>query len=130
MGCGEGQAAVFFARNGYTVSAFDITASGIDKGRRLAALNHTDVDFFQADMLDYHLECDFDVVHSCGALQYLPPEHRQSVLDDLKAHTAVGGIHVLNVFVAKPFVPIPRTGRSRSISGSPASFPATITTGR
>ena len=53
VGCGEGQAAVFFARNGYTVSAFDVTASGIEKGRQLAELHRTEVDFFQADLLNY-----------------------------------------------------------------------------
>ena len=36
IGCGEGQAAVFFARNGYQVSAFDIAETGIQKGRKLA----------------------------------------------------------------------------------------------
>ncbi len=35
-GCGEGKDAVFFAKNGYKVSAFDITQSGIDKAKRLA----------------------------------------------------------------------------------------------
>ena len=29
------------------------------------------------------------------------------MLEGYKAHTAVGGIHVLNVFVDKPFLPVP-----------------------
>ena len=33
IGCGEGQAAVFFAKNGYLVSAFDVAESGIEKGK-------------------------------------------------------------------------------------------------
>lgn len=31
VGCGEGKDAVFFARNGYQVTAFDVTESGIEK---------------------------------------------------------------------------------------------------
>ena len=108
VGCGEGQAAVFFAKNGYTVSAFDLAESGIEKGRQLAALHHVDVDFFRGDLLDlrldYRLEQDFDIVYSSGVLQYIPPQARAQVIENLKAHTAVGGIHILNVFVKKPFV--------------------------
>ena len=107
VGCGEGQAAVFFARNGYTVSAFDVTASGIEKGRQLAELHRTEVDFFQADLLNYQPESTFDIVVSSGVLQYIPPAERRRVLEGYKAHTAVGGIHVLNVFVDKPFLPVP-----------------------
>ena len=107
VGCGEGQAAVFFARNGYTVSAFDVTASGIEKGRQLADLHRTEVDFFQADLLSYRPETTFDIVFSSGVLQYLPKPERRRVLEGYKAHTAVGGIHVLNVFVDKPFLPVP-----------------------
>lgn len=111
VGCGEGQAAVFFAKNGYTVSAFDIAPSGIEKGRRLAALHHVDVDFFQGNMLDYRLDyrldSTFDIVFSSGALQYIPQQDRQRVIGNLKEHTSPGGIHVLNVFVQKPFLETP-----------------------
>ena len=107
VGCGEGQAAVFFARNGYTVSAFDVTASGIEKGRQLAELHRTEVDFFQADLLNYQPESTFDIVFSSGVLQYIPPADRRRVLESYKSCTAVGGIHVLNVFVDKPFLPVP-----------------------
>ena len=36
IGCGEGKDAVFLARCGYDVSAFDITHSGVEKTKRLA----------------------------------------------------------------------------------------------
>ena len=106
-GCGEGQAAVFFARNGYTASAFDFSPNGIEKGRRLAELHGVDVDFFHASMLDYQLESQFDIIFCSGALQYIPPADRSRIIDDWKAHTAPGGIHMLNVFVEKPFLPTP-----------------------
>ncbi len=107
IGCGEGQAAVFFARNGYAVSAFDLAPSGLEKGRRLAEQAGVEVDFFQADMTDFRLESSFDVIYSSGALQYIPPHHRAAVLENMKTHTAPGGINILNVFVEKPFLPTP-----------------------
>lgn len=107
IGCGEGQAAVFFAKNGYLVSAYDISEAGIEKGKHLAEISNVSVDFFKADMLDYRLENEFDIIYSSGALQYLPEVRRQDVIDNMKEHTARGGIHVLNVFVEKPFLALP-----------------------
>ena len=59
-------------------------------------------------------ESTFDIVFSSGVLQYIPPAERRRVLEGYKAHTAVGGIHVLNVFVDKPFLPVPPVVRPPS----------------
>lgn len=107
MGCGEGQAAVFFARNGYLVSAFDIAESGIEKGRRLAERNGVSVNFFRADLLDYRPQNEFDIVYASGVLQYIPEKDRAQVLRRYREHTAPGGMHVMNVFVEKPYLPAP-----------------------
>ena len=111
MGCGEGQAAVFFARNGYRVSAFDISENGLKKGKNLARINQVAVDFFRADLLKYHLGRSagelFDVIYCSGALQYLPADIRAEFIAEAKAATQVNGIHILNVFVEKPFLETP-----------------------
>lgn len=104
VGCGEGQAAVFFAKNGYTVSAFDIAQSGLEKGRRLAVISNVSVDFFCANLLDYKVENDFDVIYASGVLQYISQDKRQKTINNLKDHTNADGIHILNVFVEKPFI--------------------------
>jgi tellurite methyltransferase len=44
VGCGEGKDAVFFARNGYAVTAFDVSDAGIDKTKRLADIIGVQVD--------------------------------------------------------------------------------------
>ncbi len=106
-GCGEGKDAVFFAKNGYKVSAFDITQSGVDKAKRLAERHGVEIDFFRADILDYRLEKEFDVIFCSGVLHYLPKELRKEVLDNWKRHTAAGGVNALNVFVEKPFIQNP-----------------------
>lgn len=51
VGCGEGKDAVFFARNGYEVTAFDIAESGLDKTLRLADVCGVSVNLFRADVL-------------------------------------------------------------------------------
>lgn len=106
-GCGEGKDAVFFAKNGYKVSAFDITGSGIEKAKQLAERHNVNVDFFRADIFDYRLETEFDVIFCSGVLHYLSEELRGEVLNDWKRHTSDGGVNALNVFVEKPFIQNP-----------------------
>lgn len=107
MGCGEGKDAVFFAKNGYRVSAFDITQTGIDKAKRLAEKHRVEVNFFRADILDFRLENEFDVLFSSGVLHFVPNELRSEIFENYRDHTSAGGIHAMNVFVEKPFIPAP-----------------------
>ncbi len=104
IGCGEGKDAVFLAKCGYAVTAFDISPLGIEKAKKLALHNKADVCFFKANLLDYHLDTTYDIILSSGVLHYLSQEKRKEVLNHLKEHTTAGGINALNVFVEKPFI--------------------------
>lgn len=105
LGCGEGKDAVFFAKCGYSVTAFDISEQGIEKAKKLAEHNKTEVNFFKADLLCYRPDTEYDIIFSSGALHFLPPAIRKEFCSSLKAHTSKIGVNALNVFVQKPFVP-------------------------
>ncbi|QGG57812.1 methyltransferase domain-containing protein [Paenibacillus sp. B01] len=107
IGCGEGKDAVFFARNGYETSAFDVTDAGVEKTRRLAERTGVRVDAFKADVNDFRPEADYDIYFSSGVLHYIKPDVRQELFSRIKSRTAPGGLHVLNVFVEKPFIAPP-----------------------
>ncbi|MBO9599019.1 MAG: class I SAM-dependent methyltransferase, partial [Cohnella sp.] len=107
IGCGEGKDAVFFARNGYEVTAFDVSDAGIEKTRRLADQAGVHVNVFKADIQDYRLTTSFDILFSSGALHYLKPELREELFANYKRFTNEDGMHVLNVFVHKPFIAPP-----------------------
>ena len=107
IGCGEGKDAVFLARNGYDVTAFDVSEQGLSKARELANHCGVEIDFFKADVRDFRLETDYDIIFSSGVFHYIPNELRESVIDSLKTHTTANGINVINVFVRKPFIPLP-----------------------
>lgn len=104
IGCGEGKDAVFFAKCGYAVTAFDQSEQGIEKAKRLAEHNQVEVNFFKADLFDYRPDREFDIVFSSGVLHFLPATVRQELTESLKECTAENGIHALNVFVNKPFL--------------------------
>lgn len=104
IGCGEGKDAVFFAKNGYIVSAFDAAEKGLEKARDLARLHNVDINFFQADVNEYELKEEYDIIFSSGVFHYLKPDRRERFIQSLKEHTAANGVHALNVFVKKPFI--------------------------
>lgn len=104
IGCGEGKDAVFLAKNGYAVTAFDVAETGIEKARELARYNGVEVDFFVANVNEYKPNVEFDIVFSSGVLHYIPLNKRKSFIDDLKNYTAPSGIHAVNTFVKKPFI--------------------------
>ena len=94
----------FFAKNGYDVTAFDVSDTGIQKAKNLAEIHGVTIDFFKADIKDFRIEADYDIVFSSGVFHYIPLNLRQSVIDNLKAHTKIDGLNVVNVFVGKPFI--------------------------
>jgi tellurite methyltransferase len=105
IGCGEGRNAVFFARNGYQVTAYDLSPAGVDKTKRLAERAGVPIDVFQADVTRYRPDQEFDILFSTGVLHYIPPQSRTEILGHYKRCTAPGGLNVFSVFVHKPFIP-------------------------
>jgi tellurite methyltransferase len=104
IGCGEGKDSIFFARNGYEVTAFDISDAGIEKTKRLADKVGVPVKVFKADILDYRLDTSFDILFSSGVLHYIKPDLRNEIFGNYKQFTNTNGVHVFNVFVDKPFI--------------------------
>ena len=102
--CGEGKDAVFFANNGYIVSAFDIAASGLDKGKTLAEQNGCHVNFFTANVRDFIPDDTFDIIYTSAGLLYFAPEQRPTMMNAYKRKTNPGGLHAMNTFVDKPFI--------------------------
>ena len=80
---------VSFARNGYDVTAFDISDAGIEKTKKLANMTGVDVKVFKADILDYRLSANFDILYSSGVLHYIKPEYRQDIFDNYKCSTPI-----------------------------------------
>lgn len=107
IGCGEGKDAVFLAKNGYQVTAFDIAETGLEKARKLAEQNHVSVDFFKADINTFKPTAEFDIIFSSGVFHYIDSKERAPLIRTLKECTALHGIHAINVFVEKPFLEIP-----------------------
>ena len=95
------------AECGCKVSAFDITESGIRKTKMLAEKRGVEIDAFVADINELHLNKQYDLIYSTGTIQYLFDDRIEPFFEHLKEITAVGGYVYFNVFVDKPFLPLP-----------------------
>jgi len=104
IGCGEGRNAVFFARNGYDVTAFDSSEKGIEKTRMLADESLVKIKVFKADINEFKLSEHFDILFSTGVLHYIPPQLRQKIFENYRNFTNSDGLNVFSVFVHKPFI--------------------------
>ena len=104
IGCGEGRNAVFFARNGYDVTAFDSSPQGVEKTKRMADQASVNINVFQADINEFRLDQIFDVLFSTGVLQYIPPALRPETFAHYQQFTAPDGLNIFSVLVKKPFI--------------------------
>lgn len=104
VGCGEGRNAVFFARNGYEVTAFDLSPNGIEKTKKYAENLDLKIKAFTADINEYRLIEDYDLIFSTGTLHYVPKDSRKELFENYRDHTKKDGLNVLSVFVDKPFI--------------------------
>lgn len=104
IGCGEGKDAVFMARCGYIVSAFDASDAGLEKAQRLADKAGVHIETFRADVNEYRLDREYDILFSSGVLHYIRPELRSEIFCNYQSHTAQNGLHAMNVFVQKSFI--------------------------
>lgn len=104
--CGEGATAIFLAKQGYDVTAFDLSLVGVEKTKVSAIAAEVNLKVFRADINEFVPQEEYDVLFSSGTLQYLLPEKRREFIERFQLHTRDNGLHVLQTFVKKPFVKI------------------------
>jgi 2-polyprenyl-3-methyl-5-hydroxy-6-metoxy-1,4-benzoquinol methylase len=97
---GEGRNAVFAAKLGWTVSAFDISTEGKNKALKLAETNNVTIDYQvgQLESLNYHPE-QFDAIALIYA--HFPAEIKSSIHKTLNQYLSKGGIIVFEAFSKK-----------------------------
>ena len=104
VGSGEGRDAIYFAQNGLMVDALEISVPGIEKIRKGSQNSGYDITPIQADMLNYKMTKNYDIIYSCGSLQFVTPKQRPDIFSEYKKCTCEHGLNAHLVFIDKPFV--------------------------
>lgn len=98
MGCGEGRNALFLARSGFEVDAFDISENGVHKLAAAAAELGVVVNAWVGDVRSFEFARDYDLVVSHGVLHLLAREEWTTVIQRMQAGTKETGVNVVAVF--------------------------------
>jgi 2-polyprenyl-3-methyl-5-hydroxy-6-metoxy-1,4-benzoquinol methylase len=97
---GEGRNAVFAARLGWTVSAFDISAEGRKKALRLASVNKVTIDYQVGELQTLHYNSgQFDAIALIYA--HFPADIKSSYHKTLDKYLRKGGIVIFEAFSKK-----------------------------
>ena len=102
MGCTD-DTPIFLARNGYIVSAFDMSEKNLESSKLRAAEVGVDVNFFRADVLSYSIERNFDIICAGAITSSIPKSHRAKIFDMVQKKTSDGGLNVIRTIVEKKF---------------------------
>ena len=90
LGCGEGRNAIWLGMLGWSVTAVDMSAVGIDRGRAMAASNDARVDWIVADLEEWDLGAGaWDLI----AFVYVhwPTDKRLTIMQRIVDALAPGG---------------------------------------
>ena len=102
MGCAD-DTPIFLARNGYIVSAFDISDEVLKAAKVSADKVGIDVNFFRADILSYKIEKTFDIICAGRVTRHIPKNCREKIFKMMQENTSVGGLNVVSALLEKSF---------------------------
>ncbi len=94
VGCGQGRDAIFIARLGHSVTAIDISITGIRDLEADAEAENLAIKTEVIDIRDYEPKDQYDVIVIDRTLHMLAPQDRQNALRTL-LNTSKNGSHVL-----------------------------------
>lgn len=89
VACGEGRNAVWLAEQGWEVTGVDFSSVALERARAMAAERRVDVEWVQADVLEWTPHVTFDLV--LIAYMQLIPENRDRLMARAVEWVAPGG---------------------------------------
>ena len=109
IGCGEGRDSIYFAQQGYNVTAVDSSKEGIKVLNSISRNKGFKINTIVSNIENYTLNQEFDAIFSIGTLHYVKATERIKLFERMKTKTKNNGINVISIFCKKPFVKEMRT---------------------
>lgn len=99
FGCGLGNLAVAAARQGCPVLAIDAAPTAIHYLEARARQEGLPITALKANLHDYDITEDFDVIVAIGLLMFFNPNTARRQLVQLQAHVRPRGLAIINVLI-------------------------------
>lgn len=100
--CGTGTEAIYLAKNGFEVSAIDISGEAVKIAQKKAREAKVKVDFRVGNVLELPFQNDsFGFVNDRGCFHVFAPEYRKWFVDEIYRVMERGGIYLLRCFSEK-----------------------------
>ncbi len=98
LGAGDGRNSLLLAAEGHIVTAVDISPSAISKLKDRAAGQKLPIDAVMRDLCGYRIDGEYQLIIAHGCLHLLERQCRNDLIEQMKAHTVIGGYNVAAVF--------------------------------
>ncbi len=95
LGCGNGRNSLFFAENGFKVTAFDKNINAIENLKRIADLEQLDINAFVHDANLASIEGEFDAIISTVVLMFLNGDRIADIIKSMQASTKQDGYNLI-----------------------------------
>jgi len=100
LGCGQGSDSLFFAKNGFLVTALDSSSVAINQIKtKKDELQLNNLELICGDIKDYNIEKDkFQVIICRNVLNFLNKDEATKILNGLKDNVQKGGYLIIEAF--------------------------------
>lgn len=102
LGSGEGRNAIFLAKNGFDVTAIDISENGIVKTKKLAEIYKVKIKTYVMDVIEFLAKSpEYDAILCMNVLPFISSGKIKLAIDIIKKKTSFNGFNVITSFVAQ-----------------------------
>ena len=98
LGSGEGKNSLFLAKEGFNVSAVDISKEGIKKLEKLSKEKNLHIKTFNQNINNFGFDKNYDLIISIATLHFLSELEAKKIIYKMKENTSIRGINVMTVF--------------------------------
>ena len=99
IGCGNGRNAIFFGKQGCSVTAVDLSKEAINWATEQALQENVSIQFICENIFDLQLNGQtFDFIYDSGLFHHLAPHRRLSYIQFIEKHLESGGHFAISVF--------------------------------
>ena len=99
LGCGNGRNAIYLAKQGFSVTAVDLSKEAIAWATEQAANDNVQIHFVCENIFDLDLPCQkFNFIYDSGCFHHLAPHRRISYIQLIQKHLANKGQFSISAF--------------------------------